>query len=307
MKLRQLVMTAIASAGVATVVASQASGTFAGSNGRIAFTMRTEIGDFDVYTMNPDGTALFQVTTDPARDFNPRWSPDGSRIAFSSNRDGDFDIYVVNADGTGLVRITGTPTDTAGDFVPSWTADGSQIVFQRPFPLESAEIWIANSDGSGGEAKLADGFVPGASSRGRKVAYTGRADNSLHVLNLEDGSDRTITSGAFDAEPNWSPTGNDLVFSRAESSDAFSDIYAGHANGTGLVQLTDTDAPFQSGSAVWSPDGTLIAFTTCDFTGSAQGDCTIETMNRDGTGRTPIAIEGKLFRVGGRIDWQPTR
>jgi Tol biopolymer transport system component len=289
---------------LAAVSATAATGTFAGTNGRIAFTMRTESGDFDVYTMQPDGTDVQQVTNDPGRDFNPRWSPDGTRIAFSSNRDGDFDIWVADADGSNPVQVVDSDGGM-GEFTPSWTSDGSQIVFQRNFPLESAEIWIASSDGSGGELKLADGFVPATSSRGRKVAYTGRTDNNLHVLNLEDGTTQTLEGTPFDAEPNWSPTGNDLVFSGSTSADAFSDTYVMHANGNQIVQLTDTDSPLQEGSPVWSPDGTLIALATCDFTGGVQGDCAIKTMKPDGTGLTTIAIQGALFRVGGRIDWQP--
>ena len=288
---------------LAAISAAAATGTFAGAQGRIAFTLRTETGDFDVYTMEPDGTGVLQVTTDAGTDFNPRWSPDGERIVVSSNRDGDFDIWIVDADGSDPVQVTDTDAGV-GEFTPAWTSDGRQVVFQRFFSVAVAEIWIANADGSGGERKLADGFVPGTSSRGRKVTYTGRSDSDLHVLDLEDGSNRAIAGTTFDAEANWSPSGNDLVFSGTADGEAFFDIYVMHANGKRIVQLTDTDSALQEGSPVWSPDGSRIAITTCDFTGGVQGDCTISTMKPDGTDLSPIAIQGALFRVGGRIDWQ---
>lgn len=289
---------------LAALATSPASGTFAGDNGRIAFTMRTETGVNDVYTMNPDGTGVTQVTSHPARDLNPRWSPDGARIAFASDRDGDLDIWVADADGRNLVQVTDSESGI-GEFTPAWTADGRHIVFQRFFALEIAEIWIANADGTGGEQKLADGYIPGTSPHGQKVVYGGRADNQLYVLNLGDGTTTRITDGpAFRGEANWSPRGNRLVVSQGPDVTAFFDVHVMHANGGQAVQVTDTDPPLQDSAPVWSPDGERIAFSQCDFTGGVQGNCTIWTARPDGTDRTEIQIEGALFRVGGRIDWQ---
>lgn len=289
---------------VLAAAAGSASGTFAGDSGRIVFTMRTETGLADLYTMQPDGTGVTQVTNHPARDINPRWSPDGARIAFASERDGDADIWVADADGSNLVQVTDTDGGV-GEFTPSWTADGRHIVFQRFFAIEIAEIWITNADGSGDEHKLADGYIPGTSPHGKKIVYSARADDQLHVLDLGDGSTRRITDGpGTSAEANWSPRGNRLVFSHASSPAGFFDVHVMHADGSNVTQVTDTDPPLQDGAPVWSPDGDRIAFSQCDFTGGVQGNCTIWTARPDGQDRTQIEIEGALFRVGGRIDWQ---
>jgi Tol biopolymer transport system component len=89
-------------------------------------------------------------------------------------------------------------------------------------------------------------------------------------------------------------------------SDLFYDTYVMHADGSQLRQLTDTDSPFQEGSPVWSPEGARIGFATCEFTAAGvQLNCSISTMKPDGSDVTPISIQGALFRVGGRIDWQP--
>jgi Tol biopolymer transport system component len=83
---------------------------------RIAFhTDRT--GNFDILLMNPDGSALVNLTPHPAGDFLPAWSSDGSRIAFESIRDGNSEVYVMNADGSAVVRLT---THPRVDSFPAW-------------------------------------------------------------------------------------------------------------------------------------------------------------------------------------------
>ncbi|NIR36917.1 MAG: hypothetical protein GWN79_09475, partial [Actinobacteria bacterium] len=67
--------------------------------GQIAFRSHRDDPAGDLYLMNADGTGVVRLTTDPSGDFDPDWSPDGSRIAFWSRRDGNPEIYVMNADG----------------------------------------------------------------------------------------------------------------------------------------------------------------------------------------------------------------
>ncbi|MDQ3835647.1 MAG: hypothetical protein M3270_01755, partial [Thermoproteota archaeon] len=82
--------------GMITNVVNVWAGTFPGSNGQIAF-VSIKDGNEDVYVMNADGSGQTRLTDDPANDLSPSWSPDGEKIAFSSNRDnGDNEIYVMN-------------------------------------------------------------------------------------------------------------------------------------------------------------------------------------------------------------------
>ena len=85
-------------------------------------------GTFHIWTMHPDGTGLKQLTSGHGDDREPRISPDGTRIAFTSDRafEGSYDIWTVEI-GTGkLKRITSAAAD---EFGPAWSPDGSAIAF----------------------------------------------------------------------------------------------------------------------------------------------------------------------------------
>jgi TolB protein len=72
--------------------------------------------------MNADGSDLTNLTNNSAWDFEPAWSPDGAKIAFTSDRDGDdnWEIYVMNADGSNQTNLT---NNSAWDFGPAWSPE----------------------------------------------------------------------------------------------------------------------------------------------------------------------------------------
>jgi TolB protein len=67
--------------------------------------------------MNPDGTGQVNLTNSAGNDDQPAWSPDGTKLAFRSDRDGNSEIYVMNSDGSDAIRLTNDPAD---DGSPAW-------------------------------------------------------------------------------------------------------------------------------------------------------------------------------------------
>lgn len=104
--------------------------------------------NWDIYTMNADGSMVVRITTDAADDRNPDWSPDGTKIVFDSSRSGSGDIYVMDSTGANVTQLT---TNAARDAAPSWSPDGTQIAFWSLRDGGDPEIYKMNADGSGQE------------------------------------------------------------------------------------------------------------------------------------------------------------
>jgi Tol biopolymer transport system component len=101
---------------------------FPGANGKIAFQSFRD-GNNEIYTMNADGSSQTRLTNNTASDTDPAWSPDGTKIAFATDRDRSnftYEVYTMNADGSGQTRLTG---DSLNDQSPAWSPDGTKIAF----------------------------------------------------------------------------------------------------------------------------------------------------------------------------------
>src|SRR5512132_3293279 len=115
----------------------------------------------DVWTINADGTDLTRLTHSPAFEFDPSWSPDGTQIAFRSERSGEPEIWLMNADGTGQRRLT------AG-LSPAWSPDGSLIAFSGMEGLS-----VIRPDGTGRRVlpHTEGGEYPSWSPDGSRIAF----------------------------------------------------------------------------------------------------------------------------------------
>ncbi len=94
-----------------------------------------------IYVMNSDGSGVTRLTAGT----NPTWSPDGSKIAFTSNKSGNgLQLYTIQSDGNGEINLMSTLDNGGVDLTPSWSPDGKKLVFEY-----IGEIYLVNSDGSG--------------------------------------------------------------------------------------------------------------------------------------------------------------
>lgn len=194
---------------------------------RIVFSSNREFPwDFvsDLYAIGTDGNGLVRLTASGSDWVGSQaWSPDGSRIAFTSWRDGNAEIYIMNANGSGVVRLT---RNDALDMEPAWSPDGSTIAFcsDRGSSEGVFDIYLMSAlDGAGIVNVASAGCDPVWSPDGSRIAYTtgfgSPSPPDLAVIGA-DGTDFVqlhpgdVSSGDAFAEPSWSPDGSWIAFTK---------------------------------------------------------------------------------------------
>ena len=135
--------------------------------------------------MNADGSDPHQLTTNDAMDVSPAWSPDGSRIAFITNRDGNDEVYVMTADGSDVQRLTNT--SNASESFPAWSPDGKQMTFDsdREGNWEIFGVASSGADTRRLTDSPGDDWISSWSPDGSQIVFIVEAavDNGAHVMN----------------------------------------------------------------------------------------------------------------------------
>ncbi len=215
--------------------------------GRIVF-VSDRAGNLDLWTMCADGSKMRALTDDTHPDADPRFSPDGTRISYTTLRKGFPEIWLMQSDGSQPTRVTDGSQ-------AAWSPDGKSLVFIRDDQVMTREL------GSGNEHRLTPDTwqrcgVPAWSRDGHQIALASRHEATIgvYLLGIDGGSPKRLPTEDPCCTPRWSPDGKSMVFQTTK----------GHIH---LWSIADRVAEqLTTGAAIchdaaFSPDGTLLAFS----------------------------------------------
>ncbi len=248
------------------------------SAGSLAKQLQEQFGTF----MNLD------VEKSSVWNHTPAWSPDGTKIAYSTSRGYDlntaydFDIYVYNTITQEHTRLTNDPHF---DIAPNWSPNGDRIAFVS-YREGSEEIFVMKADGTGQkrvtnglelENVLAWNWTVDWSPDSKSLIYTSGISEGkeIYILYLDSLiQDQLTDNQIFDNNPHWSPDGTKIVFTSYR--DGHEEIYMMDADGTHQIPITNN--PDEDWAPSWSPDGAKIAFIS-----NRDKNNEMYLMNADGT------------------------
>jgi len=246
----------------------------------------------EIWRMDPDGGNAIQLTRFGDMSVEPAISPDGSKVAFASNRGGKWAIFVFSVDPVRDLRFYNP--NARMNLYPSFTADSKQIVFGSTAGSDRCcRIFIANLDGSNLRPLTTSVFIDAEPKVNPKtgadvVFASGRSGpEQIYKMNIDGGDVERLSDGTGEASnPAWHPNGQKIAFAwtRGFAAGKFN-IFIMDVTTRSYNQLTHDEGKNENPS--WAPDGIHLAFMS-NRTGTEQ----IWTMLADGSQPQQITKQG---------------
>lgn len=256
-------------------------------------------GDFDIYAINPDGTDLRLLIDGPSNDDGGIWSPDGSMIAFNTDRyvSGNTDIAVLNV-ATGVVTPVLSSPLQEGPL--GWAPDGQSLVIGQ---LNGSEknLWVVNLDGSGllQLTSGSNGDGPAVFAPDGRIFFRsdppGFSNTNLFRIDADGANETLILNWRFTGGIEWIPGANSLYVTGQEALGTQFDIYRLDLDGNVLTRLT-TNSAFDLSPAA-SPDGESLLFAS-----NRTGDWDLYLLDFSSGVETPLEVAAGSMEI--TSDWR---
>lgn len=252
---------------------------------RHQFDVMTDSRYTNLWSISFSGDDHKPLTSGKASYGTPTWSPDGSKIAYTSSEEGSTQIFVRWMESGTTSSITNL-IHSPGNL--QWSPDGSKLLFSMSLPTEKPNLATLPTPPEGAEWKEGASVID-------YVQY--KADGNfdvleetyshIYIISAEGGAPRKLTDGNYNhTSPTWAPDGESILFTADRSGNADLDpnnaqIFEMEIESGELTQITDKRGPHSS--PVISPDGQYIAYTGYEdqFVGYQLTD--LYVMNRDGS------------------------
>jgi TolB protein len=261
--------------------------------GKIAFVSFRD-GNQEIYVMNADGSDERNLTNHPADDFDPDWSPDGTRLVFVSKRTGQPHVYLMDADGSDVRRLTG---HRSGGLSPRWSRGGQQIVFSRAGSLvvmtpdgDNMRVIMEAEPEATAAACRAGAFAGGWSPDDEQITYyaasVSRQRGEVCTIKADGSEIQAVVCdpATYQVEPVFSPDGRSIAYRAIVAG--VHDIWVVDLETGGRTNITND--PEVDVEPSWSPDGEWIAFASLK---PGQPNFEIYVMRKDGSEERRLTLE----------------